>query len=66
MSADFSPGAYIRVRVPGGPRPDGSILVYFPNGTGLVVPVSQLCAERPGPLTWPAAGPTWTGRLGLR
>ena len=35
-------GAYIRVRVPDGPRPDGSILVYLPNGTGLVVNSSQL------------------------
>jgi hypothetical protein len=35
-------GAYIRVRVTGGPRPDGSILVYLPNGTGLVVNSNQL------------------------
>ena len=35
-------GAYIRVRVPDGPRPDGSILVYLPNGTGLVVNSNQL------------------------
>ena len=55
MSAAFTPyfgaqahrdpagyGAYIRVHVPGGPRPDGSILVYLPNGTGLVVNSNQL------------------------
>lgn len=55
MSVDVTPGyaartyrdpaesmAYIRVRVPSGPRPDGSVLVYFPNGTGLVVNVDQL------------------------
>jgi len=55
MSATFTPyfeaqahrdptgsSAYIRVRVPGGPRPDGSILVYLPNGTGLVVNSNQL------------------------
>ena len=29
--------AYIRVRVPNAPRPDGSTLVYLPNGTGFVV-----------------------------
>jgi len=34
--------AYIRVRVPDEPRPDGSILVYFPNGTGIVVNGNQL------------------------
>jgi hypothetical protein len=50
MSATFTPylkaqahrdltgcGVYIRVGVPDGPRPDGSILVYLSNGTGLVV-----------------------------
>jgi hypothetical protein len=55
MSATFTPyleaqahrdptgsGAYIRVRVPDGPCPDGSILVYLPNGTGLVVNSNQL------------------------
>src|SRR5262245_13334398 len=55
MSATFTPyfeaqthrdpagsGAYIRVRVPDGPRPDGSILGYLPNGTGLVVNSNQL------------------------
>ena len=55
MSATFTPyfeaqahgdptgsGTYIRVRVASGPRPDGSILVYFPNGTGLVVNSEQL------------------------
>jgi hypothetical protein len=35
-------GAYIRVRVPDGPRPDGSIIVYLPNGTALVVNSTQL------------------------
>jgi len=34
--------AYIRVRVPAAPRPDGSILVYLPDGTGLVVNSNQL------------------------
>jgi len=34
--------AYIRVRVPDGPRRDGSILVYLPDGTGLVVNSRQL------------------------
>jgi hypothetical protein len=55
MSATFTPyceaqahrdpigsDAYIRVRVPDGPCPDGSILVYLPNGTGLVVNSNQL------------------------
>ncbi len=47
MSAIFTPycdgsDAYIRVRVPSGCRPDGSILVYLPNGTGLVVKTDQL------------------------
>ncbi len=43
MSGDASDSdAYIRVRVPGGPRPDGSILVYLPDGTGLVVNSNQL------------------------
>lgn len=50
MSATFTPylesrsdrtatdaDAYIRVRVPDGPRPDGSMLVYLPNGTALIV-----------------------------
>ena len=35
-------GAYIPVRVPNEPRPDGSILVYLPNGTALVVNGNQL------------------------
>ncbi len=34
--------SYLRVRVPDGPRPDGSILVYLPDGTGLVVNSNQL------------------------
>ena len=29
--------AYIRVRVPDVPRPDGSLLVYLADGTALVV-----------------------------
>jgi hypothetical protein len=41
MSGD---DACIRVRVPGEPRPDGSVLVYLPDGTGLVVHTSQLQA----------------------
>jgi hypothetical protein len=35
-------GAYIRVRVPDGPRPDGSVVVYLPDGTALVVDGHQL------------------------
>ena len=34
--------AYIRVRVADAPRPDGSVLVYLPDGTGLVVRAQQL------------------------
>jgi hypothetical protein len=62
MSATFTPyseaqahrdptdsGAYIRLRVPDGPRPDGSILVYLPNGTGLVVNSNQLLHLDTGP-----------------
>ena len=62
MSATFTPyfeaqahrdptgsGAYIRVRVPDGPRPDGSILVYLPNGTRLVVNSNQLLHLDEGP-----------------
>ena len=37
--------AYIHVRVPGAPRPDGSVLVYLPDGTGLVLNSSQLQAS---------------------
>jgi hypothetical protein len=62
MSATFTPyfeaqahrdpagsDAYIHVRVPGGPHPDGSILVYLPNGTGLVVNSNQLLHLDAGP-----------------
>jgi hypothetical protein len=38
----FAPDAYIPVRAPNGPERDGSILVYLPNGTGLVVNNAQL------------------------
>jgi hypothetical protein len=42
--------AYIGVRVPNGPRPDGSILVYLADGTGLVVNSKQLLRfETPSP-----------------
>ena len=44
--------AYICVRVPSVRRPDGSILVYLPNGTGLVVNSSQLLHLDAGP-NWP-------------
>ena len=50
MSGDATDSdAYIRVRVPDGPRPDGSILVYLPDGTGLVVNSNQLSAPRDWP-----------------
>jgi hypothetical protein len=43
MSGDATDSdAYIRVRAPAAPRPDGSILVYLPDGTGLVVNSNQL------------------------
>ena len=41
--------AYIRVRVPNGPGPDGSTLVYLPDGTALVVGTQQLLHLDPGP-----------------
>jgi hypothetical protein len=41
-AADSDAYIRIRVRVPDGPRPDGSILVYLPDGTGLVVNSNQL------------------------
>ena len=71
MSATFTPyfeaqahrdatgsGACIRVRVPRRtrPRPDGSILVYLSNGTGLVNS-NQLLLD---------AGPNWRGEPGGR
>ena len=71
MSATFTPfeaqayrdptgsGAYILVRVPNGPRPDGSILVYLPNGTGLVVNSNQLLYLDGGP-NWPSEPDGWT------
>jgi hypothetical protein len=80
MSATFTPyfeaqahrdptgsGAYIRVRVSDGPRPDGSILVYLPNGTGLVVNSNQLLHLDAGP-NWPVEpdGRTSAGRLSVR
>ncbi len=67
--------AYIRVRVPDGPSPDGSILVYLPNGTGLVVKSNQLlhlgagpsCPGEPDGRTSTAAGTTdTTGTVGDR
>jgi hypothetical protein len=42
-------GAYIRVRVPDGPRLDRSILVYLQNGTALVVNSKQLLHLDAGP-----------------
>lgn len=41
--------AYIRVRVTDGPRPDGSMLVYLPNGTALAVNGDQLLHLEAGP-----------------
>ena len=74
MSATFTPyfeaqahrdptgsSAYIRVRVPGGPRPEGSILVYLPNGTGLVVNSNQLLHLDAGP-NWPGEPVSSTSR----
>jgi hypothetical protein len=62
MSATFTPyleaqadrdpadsDAYLRVRVPDGPRPDRSILLYLPDGTGLVVNSNQLLHLDAGP-----------------
>jgi hypothetical protein len=34
--------AYIRVRVPNAPRPDGTTLVYLPNGTAFVMNTQHL------------------------
>jgi hypothetical protein len=34
--------AFLRVRVPDGPRPDGSVVVYLSDGTALVVNGHQL------------------------
>jgi hypothetical protein len=47
MPASFTPcyvgsDAYIRVHVPNGPRPDGSIVVYLTDGTALVVNDEEL------------------------
>jgi hypothetical protein len=47
MSGSFTPyyvgsDAYIRVHVPNGPRPDGSIVVYLTNGTALLVNDEEL------------------------
>ena len=41
--------AYIRVRVPNGAGPDGSALVYLPDGTALVVDAHQLVHLDLGP-----------------
>ena len=60
MSAGFTPyvegssssfpgevDAFIRVRVTQAPRPDGSMLVYLPNGTAVVVDSRcVLCFDR--------------------
>ena len=42
MTPRSTSDAYIRVRITDEPRPDGSVLVYFPNGTALVVNGHQL------------------------
>jgi hypothetical protein len=47
MSATLNPyvdgsHAYIPVRIPDGPRTDGSVLAYLPDGTALVVKHDQL------------------------
>jgi hypothetical protein len=41
--------AYIRVRVPDGPRSDGSILVYLQDGTGVVLDSNELLHFDAGP-----------------
>jgi len=67
MSATFTPyletgsnptcgDAYLRVRVTDKPRADGSLVVYLPDGTGLVVNGDLLLhvvpgARGPGPPT---------------
>jgi hypothetical protein len=66
--------AYIRVRVPNGPRPDGSILVYLPNGTGLVANSDHLLhlgagparTARPAPARSRPGGPTRQGTANKR
>jgi len=39
--------AYIRVRVPNAPRPDGTTLVYLPNGTAFVMNSQHLLRISP-------------------
>jgi hypothetical protein len=34
--------AYVAVRVPDGVRPDGRVLIYFPDGTGRVIDARHL------------------------
>ena len=34
--------AYVAVRVPNGVRPDGRVLVYFPDGTGRIIDARYL------------------------
>ena len=61
MSATFTPylesrsrptptdtDAYIRVRITDEPRPDGFMLVYLPDATGLVVNSRHLLRLDPG------------------
>jgi hypothetical protein len=45
VPVDFD--AYILVRVTQAPRPDGSLLVYLPNGTAVVVNSSYLLCLDP-------------------
>jgi hypothetical protein len=54
--------AYIGVRVPDGPHPDGSILVYLANGTGLVVNSNQLLHLDTGRTS--ALGTPWDSHRG--
>jgi hypothetical protein len=60
MSAIFTPyfeaqadstdaEAYIRVRIVNEPRPDGFVLVYLPDGTGIVVNSNHLLHFDPSP-----------------
>ena len=48
-SAPVHPDAYIPVRVPKAPRPDGSIVVYLTDGTALALNARFLMRLQPQP-----------------